>query len=206
MSLTPLFLVGLGGVFLFGSWTNPFEKYPQVKLDHFPIDRGEHIIFLKRPAKRSSSPWYLSGKSKSLQTHKIKHCFWPKKYKQICETTWIDGEIHIKLSEIYIHRCEIPQQQKVKNICETPNTQFLFGEKKPTNGCEAQTRCSGQLSSETALDPQISEFPRENPKKTVGAKQKGKHSTTFANIAYNTHIYKQKQKIHVLENTCYIYI
>ena len=25
-----------------GGWTNPFEKYAQVKLDHFPKDRGEN--------------------------------------------------------------------------------------------------------------------------------------------------------------------
>ena len=26
----------------FGGWTNPFEKYAQVKLDHFPKDRAEN--------------------------------------------------------------------------------------------------------------------------------------------------------------------
>ncbi len=27
---------------LVGGWTNPFEKYAQVKLDHFPRDRGKN--------------------------------------------------------------------------------------------------------------------------------------------------------------------
>ena len=27
---------------LVGGWTNPVEKYAQVKLDHFPRDRGEN--------------------------------------------------------------------------------------------------------------------------------------------------------------------
>ena len=32
---------------LFGGWfTNPFEKYATVKLDHFPKDRGEHQKYL----------------------------------------------------------------------------------------------------------------------------------------------------------------
>ena len=26
---------------LFGGWTNPFEKYAQIKLDHLPKDRSE---------------------------------------------------------------------------------------------------------------------------------------------------------------------
>ena len=31
-----LFIVYLPVVFLVGGWTNPFEKYAQVKLDHLP--------------------------------------------------------------------------------------------------------------------------------------------------------------------------
>ena len=44
------------------------KKYPRTSnLDHSPIDRGENIKYLKPPPKGSSSPWYLSGESKSLQ-------------------------------------------------------------------------------------------------------------------------------------------
>ncbi len=36
--------------YLVGDWTNPFEKYAQVKLDHFPRFRVEHKKnYLKPP-------------------------------------------------------------------------------------------------------------------------------------------------------------
>ena len=34
---------------LVGGWTNPFEKYANVKLDHFPKVRGENTKYLKPP-------------------------------------------------------------------------------------------------------------------------------------------------------------
>ena len=37
------------GSFLVGGWTNPVEKYAQVKFDHFPKDRGENNKYLKPP-------------------------------------------------------------------------------------------------------------------------------------------------------------
>ena len=35
--------------YLAGGWTNPFEKYANVKLDHFPKVWGENKTYLKPP-------------------------------------------------------------------------------------------------------------------------------------------------------------
>ena len=52
---------------LVGGWTNPFEKYAQVKLDHLPRDRVENKKYLKPPPSLSlkslvlvSWRWFLS--------------------------------------------------------------------------------------------------------------------------------------------------
>ena len=100
--------------YLVGGWTNPFEKYYIVKLDHFPRDRGENKKYLKPPPSYNSDTWIKGNFFSGILVDSLwwlkqwpNRWFWTKKScspLDISQRFWLTGG-HV--FDVYTHRIHV---------------------------------------------------------------------------------------------------